>query len=224
MQRDGTRHAGSGRSWLLSRAFDALYGPGARLYDLISRAAFGDDWAAWRRAAAELVNGEPVLDLGCGTGALVEVLSAQRGLVVGVDRSEAMLTAARRHRDGARIRLVRADARQLPFPSGTFAVVLSTFPSDYILDPLAGEEVLRVLSPDGALVVLIGGTIDRWHWWQAPRRLVLRWVYGPHSNLPAARAPFDLAGLRGDWQEVPGPQGRGWVWIARRNATVGRDS
>lgn len=200
------------------RAFDALYRWGAVGYDLVAWGAFGDDWAAWRTAAANLVDDTPVLDLGCGTGALVAELGRRGVPAVGVDRSAAMLDVARRRAAGAALGLVRADARELPFSGRGFGGVISTFPAPFILDDDVAREVARVLRPAGVIVVMVGGRIDRWRWWQAPRRLLLRLFYG-RATTGGATGPAQSAllgdGFSGNWLEVSGPQGRGWVWVGR---------
>jgi SAM-dependent methyltransferase len=85
----------------------------------------------------------PVLDLGCGTGTHA-VRMARRGFrVVAVDLTNAGVTAARRRikSEGLAGEFVVADAEQLPFRDGAFAVVWSAlllhhFPK---LDRLPGE-------------------------------------------------------------------------------------
>ena len=62
------------------------------LYDLLNRS--GADWAYYLDLVAEAAG--PILDVGCGTGALT-VEAAQRGhAVYGLDPSAAMLDVARR--------------------------------------------------------------------------------------------------------------------------------
>jgi ubiquinone/menaquinone biosynthesis C-methylase UbiE len=89
------------------------------------------------------------LDAGSGTGVLAETArEAGWDPVVGVDRSEPMLALARRRID----RLVAADAVDLPFADGRFAVVgssfvLHTFPKH----ETALFDLLRVIRPGGLL-------------------------------------------------------------------------
>jgi ubiquinone/menaquinone biosynthesis C-methylase UbiE len=51
-------------------------------------------------------------------------------------------------------RLVRGQARCLPFSDNVFDQVVSTFPSEYLFQPETIAEIRRVLSPRGLLVVL----------------------------------------------------------------------
>lgn len=196
--------------------FGRLYRYGCHVYDPLTRLVFGGEWDAWRRAVLPLVDSGPVLDLGCGTGALLTPLTSVATCVVGVDRELAMLRAAARARPPSAA-LVQADAMRLPFTDATFAAVVSTFPAPFILNPVTLGEVRRVLRPGGVFVVVIGGTIDRWETRRLPLRVLYAAFYGREreqgtSIEPALRYP----GLPGAWRVVRTPRGRAWVWLARR--------
>ncbi|HEV3074051.1 MAG TPA: class I SAM-dependent methyltransferase [Thermoanaerobaculia bacterium] len=95
--------------------------------------AYDRRWARYTAATTRatlarlaLRPGERLLDLGCGTGALLREL-AVRGApqrLCGVDLSPAMVAVARARLPAA-IRLAVADGAALPFPSGSFDVVVS---------------------------------------------------------------------------------------------------
>ncbi|WP_241963600.1 class I SAM-dependent methyltransferase [Gordonibacter sp. 28C] len=96
-----------------------------------------------------------VLDLGCGTGALAElVLKALPGCeLAGVDLSDAMLARAR-ERLGERARLLEGDSEHLPFPDGFFDAVYCNDSFHHFPDPeRAAFEAWRVLRAGGVLVV-----------------------------------------------------------------------
>ena len=126
--------ADSPRSWRVgaSRAELAILSDmphdwDARTYDRIA-----DPQARWGRAVLDrlpLSEGDRVLDAGCGTGRVTELLLARvpRGPVVAVDASPLMLEEARRRLgEGPRIQYVLADLAQ-PLPvSGHFDAILST--------------------------------------------------------------------------------------------------
>ncbi|MFQ5666799.1 MAG: class I SAM-dependent methyltransferase [Candidatus Binatia bacterium] len=75
----------------------------------------------------ELQPGESLLDVGCGTGVLLEVLSASvpDAKLSGADPSREMLDVARK-RLGAAVVLKQSHAESLPFPDQVFDVVVST--------------------------------------------------------------------------------------------------
>lgn len=144
-----------------STLFHWLYGPLAPAYDLVSRVFFAGEWAEWQRCAVELVRGPAVLEIGFGTGSVAAELAADGLDVYGVDPSAQMLRLARRKliRRGLSAHLTYGSAQALPFPSGRFDSLVSTFPSSYILDRRTWAEVHRVLRPGGRFVVLLGGEL-----------------------------------------------------------------
>jgi len=103
-----------------------------------------------------------VLDAGCGTGRVTELLLERlpRGTVVALDASAAMLGEARRRlaRFGDRVEFVQADlARPLPIEGGVDAV-LSTATFHWVLDHDAlFANLATVLGPGGWLIAQCGG-------------------------------------------------------------------
>ena len=98
--------------------------------------------------------GEHVLDLGCGTGTLIQhLLPFAPASVTGIDPSIEMLEVARRKLPPT-VNLVAASADRLPFPDAAFDLGVSTSAFHYFPDPLkALREVRRVLKPNGRAVV-----------------------------------------------------------------------
>lgn len=102
-----------------------------------------------------LLPDEAVLDVGCGTGALLEgILKAAPGARVwGTDPTPEMLAVARERLDDS-VALVQSGAQGLPFPDGAFSLVVSTSAFHYFLSPLeALREMHRVLRPGGRVVI-----------------------------------------------------------------------
>lgn len=209
---DGFRRRRRARLWV----FDQLYRHGRWLYDPLARVVFGGEWDRWRRVVLPLVNGYPVLELGCGTGALLPLLGGDRRLAVGLDRSPSMLAAARKRRT-RQTALILGDARDLPFADQSFGSVVATFPAPYIVDQQTLDEVARILRPGGAFVVVMSGQIERWTAIRTPVRIALALVYGRKWPALATRSQM-LAhpDLPGDWQEIPTRNGFALTWVAHR--------
>ncbi len=132
-----------------------LYHELAWAYDPISRFVSAGRWAAWRGFALDYVVGPRVLELGFGTGELL-IEMRSRGLhPVGLESSPEMHRVTRRKLTALSLSVprVRAPAQRLPFASGAFDSVLSTFPAGYMLDAATLHEVARVLTPGGRLVI-----------------------------------------------------------------------
>ncbi len=103
-----------------------------------------------------LTAGGRCLDVGCGTGPELDALAAlvaPDGRVVGTDRSQALLQAARdRVRTGAE--LVVADAHRLPFAEAEFDACRADRTLQHLTDPGAAlAEMARVTRPGGRVVV-----------------------------------------------------------------------
>jgi ubiquinone/menaquinone biosynthesis C-methylase UbiE len=93
-----------------------------------------------------------VLDVGCGTGALLDQLQACSAEVWGLDISYEALQycALRGHKH-----LIRADAAHVPFPSAAFDVVTAIGVIEHLEDDQAFLlEIKRLLKPDGSFILL----------------------------------------------------------------------
>ena len=129
--------------------------------------------AEWGLQQVSVGEGDTILDVGCGGGAMVRKLAAvaAEGKVYGVDHSEQSVAAARRaNRKGTaegRVEIRKASVSALPFPDDLFDLVTAV-ETHYFWPDLPGDmrEVLRVLKPGGTLVVLAeaykGGKHDQW--------------------------------------------------------------
>jgi ubiquinone/menaquinone biosynthesis C-methylase UbiE len=98
-----------------------------------------------------------ILDVGCGTGALLRemVIRVPYGeAYVGVDPAPTMLAVARRRAD-PRIAFVRAAAEALPFADASFDLIVTTASFDHWRDQRAGvAELARVVSDNGRVAVV----------------------------------------------------------------------
>ncbi len=141
------------------RMFDRI----ARRYTLVNTIiSLGQD-GRWRREAVRLARirpGDRLLDVCCGPGELADAFAAARPApaeIVACDFSPQMLRQAER-RQRLRtlpLRLVQADAMDLPFPDGRFDLVSCAFGVRNLSDARAGlGEFARVLAPGGRLVVV----------------------------------------------------------------------
>jgi ubiquinone/menaquinone biosynthesis C-methylase UbiE len=118
--------------------------------------------AAWDRILDLVLADRGVLDAldaGCGTGFLSLELASRGHRVAGIDFAPAMLAEARRKaaERGLAIRFEEADAEQLPFPRGSFDLVVSRHVLWTLPHPeTAIDEWMRVLRPGGRLAVIDG--------------------------------------------------------------------
>lgn len=99
-----------------------------------------------------------VLDLGTGTGRMLEKIAPKFGRAVGVDANHAMLAVARANLEKAglsRVELRQGDIYALPFARGSFDLVIIHQVLHFLDDPgRAVREAAAMLSPGGQLIVV----------------------------------------------------------------------
>jgi ubiquinone/menaquinone biosynthesis C-methylase UbiE len=131
------------------------------LYDPIVKLFGGDQARKALLDQADIQTGHRVLDIGCGTGALVTLIKRLHPDVdvVGLDPDPKALTRARRRaeRVAVTIQLDQGFSDELPYSDASFDRVFSSFMLHHLQ---AGEkektlrEVRRVLKPGGSLHLL----------------------------------------------------------------------
>src|SRR5262249_53784253 len=132
--------------WLIKLGFHLLYYQMAWTYDAVAWSVSLGQWAAWRRLALPFLQPGPTLELAFGTGALFAEMTQAGYRTVGVALSPYMarLAARRLRRRKLPLRLNQARAQALPFPASSFANVVATFPTDYMLARDTMTEIHRV--------------------------------------------------------------------------------
>jgi arsenite methyltransferase len=120
-----------------------------------SFAGVANPWQLGRLAA-----GERVLDLGSGAGTdslIAAQMVGDQGRVTGIDMTPAMLAKARAaaaEMGASNVEFVESEAERLPFPDGSFNVVISNGVIDLIPDKDAVfAELYRVLTPGGRIQI-----------------------------------------------------------------------
>jgi SAM-dependent methyltransferase len=133
----------------------------AAAYDTLSRVLLGSFYRSVAAGVATTVpTGGRVLDVGCGPGHLADRLAGDHGLdVTGLDLDPSMIEQARANA----ARSVPAELRPtyvvggvaaLPFPDGSFDLVVSTLSMHHWSDATAGlAEIGRVLRPGGRALI-----------------------------------------------------------------------
>lgn len=112
---------------------------------------------ALRRAGLLPLSGRRILDVGCGDGqwlGMLLTLEAEEQHLAGIDLDEARLARCRDRYQRADLRL--ANAAGLPWPAGSFDLVLQSTVFSSVLDhsmrAAIAAEMLRVLRAGGAIV------------------------------------------------------------------------
>ncbi|MFQ5823895.1 MAG: ubiquinone/menaquinone biosynthesis methyltransferase [bacterium] len=140
-----------------------LFNQVAERYDLFNRIASLSLDSRWRKKAIvhlQPENGDRFLDIGTGTGELALKLAKRinGGEVVGIDFCDKMLDIARRKKEEKsckkNIRFILAKAEDLPFPDNYFDGIITGFVMRHLKMEEALKEIIRVLRPNGHLVIL----------------------------------------------------------------------
>lgn len=160
------------------------------------------DFAGLRRTEARNESLR-VLDVGCGTGALLGELAARFGQesLTAIDPSPPFIRAVRE-------RYPQVDAREgvaedLPFADGAFDVVLSQLVVQFLPDPLAGLRQMRRVTRRGGVVAATvwdfeGRKSPLSVFWSVARELDPRIqdeAVQPGARREGLRELFDTAGL-----------------------------
>lgn len=161
---------------LVSFGFRLLYNELAFTYDSVSWIVSLGAWRCWIGSALKHLDTKSlVLELAHGTGNLQIDLKAAGYQAIGYDLSAGMghIAQAKLRRHGIETHLTRGRAQQLPFANGSFAAVVSTFPTDFIAAPETVNEVYRVLKPGGVFVVVPNAQLTSGGW----SAKALEWLY-----------------------------------------------
>ncbi|MBI3241677.1 MAG: class I SAM-dependent methyltransferase [Chloroflexi bacterium] len=153
---------------LLRAFFRLLYNEFAFTYDLVSWTVSVGQWREWQRQAIPFIVGETVLEVAHGTGDLQIDLAAKGYKPVAFDLSPYMGQIAKKKlaRHNLFPPFVRGSVTALPFPSGHFTTIVSTFPAEFIVHPEAVREFKRVLASGasgGRMIFVPAATIIPGH-------------------------------------------------------------
>lgn len=155
-----------GEVWEVGAAYERYVGRWSRL---VAR-----DFLRWLRVE----RGRDWLDVGCGTGALAEVIlhDAEPRAVVGVDRAPGFVAHARASQVDPRARFEVGDAEALPVPEGASDAVVSGLALNFVGRPdRMVSEMARACRSGGRVALYVwdyaGGMEPISCFWSAARKL-----------------------------------------------------
>lgn len=125
-------------------------------YDSMNVVMTGGLDRLWRRRLVRecrIKPGDRLVDLGCGTGDLIELTARQGARAVGVDPAGGMLAVARQRGMGAVV--VQGDGSTIPLADASTDVVTSAFAlRNFVSIPAVLADSARILRPGGRIVLL----------------------------------------------------------------------
>ncbi|MGF1511799.1 MAG: ArsR/SmtB family transcription factor [Myxococcota bacterium] len=115
----------------------------------------GRTWQSTARGLITLLELGDVLDVASGDGALVELVAKRARSIVGIDRSERVVNAARRRLSNmSNVSFVQGDMHELPFEASRFDTILLLHALTYAHDAdRVVAECARVVRPGGSVVI-----------------------------------------------------------------------
>ncbi len=150
--------------------------------------------APWFMALARVEEGARVLDVGCGTGSLIQALAAkaQPSAIVGIDPVPAFVEHCRRRFPDPRVTFDCANALALPYPSGSFDGTLCLLVLMFIAEPWKAVSEMR-------RVTRAGGTVAACAWDREGLKMTALLWEAVECLDPAVRArrPPSLVGHEG---------------------------
>jgi demethylmenaquinone methyltransferase/2-methoxy-6-polyprenyl-1,4-benzoquinol methylase len=206
----GAVPAGASDEASASTAVRDMFTSIAHRYDLLNHVlSMNVDRVWWNRTARVFADvlrkpNAQVMDLCCGTGdmtfALYRCARGRSARLTGADFSHAMLVRAQQKSGTRPIRWVEADALQLPFAAGQFALVTAAFGFRNLANYHRGlQEIYRVLADGGEVGILdfgepkgLVGKVYRLYFRHVLPRIgtLISGVRGPYAYLPASVLRF----------------------------------
>ena len=155
-------------SWqaLVRFGFRLRYYELAWTYDRVSWVVSLGAWRDWQRATLPFLRGERILEIAHGPGHMLLALHEQHVRAVGLDLSFYMSRQAQRRLwdHGANVPLLLGRVQDLPLPAESFDSVLSTFPTEFIMERETLTAVYRLLRPNGRFVIVPEGHLTGTSW------------------------------------------------------------
>jgi ubiquinone/menaquinone biosynthesis C-methylase UbiE len=137
-----------------TQSFDSFYTKFGRLYDIAVKLL--PMWKGWLQHALPYLQGPRILEVSFGTGYLLTQY-ADKFEAHGIDFNEKMVATARRNLVQAvgSAHLLRGTVEALPYKDASFDSVLNTMAfTGYPDATKALSEMIRVLQPDGKLIII----------------------------------------------------------------------
>ncbi len=141
-----------------------LYHTFAFAYDRIALFVSAGEWFDWVKQTLQFVDKKSiVLEIGFGTGILFDEITKLGNRIFGIDESQSMIRITKKkiYPKYGIPKIVRGNAKYLPYPPDSFDLIITTFPGEFVFDLPFHIEIERVLTSGGVFVSLLGVSFNK---------------------------------------------------------------
>jgi len=124
----------------------------------------GGEWFEWVYQILPFVTQqEMILEIGFGTGKLINKISNRGKKIFGIDESQSMIKITKNRFTTTQHSpiITRGDSSSLPFRNDSFDLILTTFPSEFVFSEKFHQELIRVLRSPGKFIALIAVSYNK---------------------------------------------------------------
>jgi ubiquinone/menaquinone biosynthesis C-methylase UbiE len=183
-----------------------------------SRPAYPDELVDRACEVAGIRRGDPVLEVGCGTGQLTRSLLARGLRVVAVEPGKHLMALAERNLDGrGEVEFVNARLEDAKLPRGRYRALFSAAAFHWIDPHVSWQKAARLLAPGGTLALIQycglenrAGADDQ----RALLSALARTAPELAADWPAYR---DLAAIAAGVQQRRENVSEAWAWVGSQD-------
>lgn len=141
-----------------------LYHTFAFAYNNVALFVSSGEWFNWVKQTLKYVDKSSiVLEIGFGTGLLFDEITKLGNEIFGIDESQKMIDLTKKRLNGIHDepKIVRGNAKNLPYPAEFFDLIITTFPGEFMFDELFLMEIERTLKRGGKFISLLGVSFNK---------------------------------------------------------------
>jgi len=187
---------------LIDTLLNWLYGPLAFAYDFVAWLVSAGYWKGWVLSVLSKIEGQRVLEIGYGPGHLQLAALENQINIYGIDASIQMARMAKKRLEisGQPGKLIIGKAQALPYPTDSFSQVISTFPSEYCIQPETLAEVSRILDSDGIWIILNSAKLEFPRFIRRAATSLERFTSPPRGFASTMTAHLEQAKFNVEWK------------------------
>lgn len=153
----------------------------------------------------EIIPPGPILEVGCGTGFLSELIVEEfpaREFVVTDASSEMIAFTRERMRTSELVRFEKLNVDEIENPEAGYSLIVSNFAAQWFEDTAVGlERLTKLLNPGGIMVVAFPGSHSFMEWYECCLELGLPFTANPLPDVEEVVVKLSLNPVQVDYYE-----------------------